>query len=181
MIVTASDPAVLASLTLAQNNTSATVTVQPVMSTNTFTFNPPLSLAPGATLTFTVTADTAGSLARLDHRIAYAAVLVSGRFDRLPPLMPLGGGLAVVGLMLVPLENRKRRRTAMLALLALALVAGLAGCTGGGSSNSRTAADRSPVDGSGTLSKPVSVSSITVTSGTNSATSMQQVVAVKYE
>jgi sugar lactone lactonase YvrE len=176
--VTASDPAALASLTLELLSPSRSVTVTPVTASNVFVFNPPITVAAGGTISFSLTADTAMSMAQLQHRLMLSGLLSGG--SRRSPIAPLGAGLLAIGLMLQGLDGRRRRRAVVIgmALLALATVA-----TGCGSSSSR-----SPVTGlstgvsvSGALTSPVTLSTVTVTGGTRTASTTQQVTGLGFE
>ena len=87
----------------------------------------------------------------------------------------------MVGLMLMPLGNRRRRRAALMALAGLALMVALAGCGSSNGSSHGGAGTSQPVNGSGALSNPITLSSVSVSSATGSATSVQQLTAIKFQ
>ncbi|MGO9602126.1 MAG: hypothetical protein ACLQAT_01750 [Candidatus Binataceae bacterium] len=173
VVITASNPSALASLTATEGGQSASVA--PVAASNRLTFTPPISVAAGATVSFTITAETAGSIAAIVQRIIYAGMLAGDA----SPIGPLGGGMMLLGVMLMPMGVGRRRRALVMTFAAIALMVTVAGC---GSSNSSSPSNSgSPVDGSGTLKQPVTLSTINVTSGTSSISSVQQLTAVGYQ
>jgi len=180
-VVTASNPAALASLTLSVAGTNQSVTVSPVTASNTFNFNPPVTVGPGQTVAFAITAQTANSLATAGQGAIYAALLGpgGGHHDG-GPLTPLGGGLLMVGLMLMPLGNCRRRQVALIALGGLMLAVALAGCGSSNGSNHGGTGTSQSVIGGGPLANPITLSTVSVNSAGGSATSVQQLTAIGY-
>lgn len=174
VIITASNPSALASLTVTEGSQSASVA--PVAASNTLTFNPPITVAAGATVSFTITAETASSVSAIAQRIIYAGMLAGRR----SPIGPLGGGMMLLGVMLMPLGIRRRRRAVMITLAAIALTVTIAGCSGsnGGAPSANTS---SVVDSSGTLKNPVILSTVKVTSGGGKIAAVQHLTAVGFE
>lgn len=185
IVVSASGPSALASLTVTVSG--QTVTISPVKSSNTLSFNPPLAVSPGATLSFSFTAQTATNPVASIKRLAYAALVELGSADHPDdhggggPLAPLGGGLLMMGLILLPLGDRQRRRAALLAVFGLVLIATLAGCGSSSSSHPSSSSTSATVSSSGALSKPLPLSSVTVTSTSGSASSTQQLTALIFK
>jgi len=84
----------------------------------------------------------------------------------------------LIGLMLMPLGIRQRRRALLMAFAALALMVTLASC-GGSSSSAPTGISR-PVSGGGMLSSPVKLSTITVKSGSASISTVQSLTGIGF-
>jgi hypothetical protein len=103
---------------------------------------------------------------------AYAGILIRGGAA---PIGQLSGGMLFIGLLLMPLGIRQRRRVGLAAFAALALMATATGCgdSGSGAPSHQTAI----VDSQGNLSKPVILRTIKTT-GTSSSL---EVTAVRYE
>ncbi|MGO9606161.1 MAG: hypothetical protein ACLQAT_22680 [Candidatus Binataceae bacterium] len=174
VIIAASNPSALASLTVTEGSQIASVA--PVTASNTLTFNPPIIVAAGATVSFAITAATAGGISAIAPRIVYAGILAGGR----SPIGPLGGGMMLLGVMLMPLSIRRRRRAVMITLATIALTVTIAGCSGssGGAPSANTS---SVVDSSGMLKNPVILSMVKVTSGGTKITAVQHLTAVGFE
>jgi MYXO-CTERM domain-containing protein len=146
--------------------------VQPsggISESNAFTFSPALSVATGATVTFTVNATIAGHSAMnaSPPSIAYASTVPirSGEDRGLPPLIL---ALMLLGLGLFATSRDSRRRSILSALvLSMVLAASIVGCTGSSSSApgapsstlSVTAASASGSDGA-TSGLPLDVAKI---------------------
>jgi hypothetical protein len=104
---------------------------------------------------------------------AYAGILIRGGAA---PIGQLSGGMLFIGLLLMPLGIRQRRRVGLVAFAALALMATATGCgnsNGSGAPSQQTAI----VDSQGNLSKPVILRTIKTT-GTSSSL---ELTAVRYE
>lgn len=181
MVIAASDPAALASLTATAGSGGQSASVSPVTTSNVLTFNPPIVVNPGAAVSFTVTAQTASGAAALARRVVYASMVELGgdRSGRSGPLAPLGGGLLMLGLTLIPLGRRTRRRAALIAFGGLLLAVALAGC--GNSSSSHPSGYSATVFGSGAISQVVPLSTVSVTSGAGSVVTVQQLTALGFE
>ena len=104
---------------------------------------------------------------------AYAGILILGGAA---PIGQLGGGTLFIGLLLMPLGFRQRRRIALAALAALALVATATGC---GESNESGAPSQQTaiVDSQGNLNKPVVLTTIKTTASNSSL----ELTALRYE
>jgi len=128
--VTVSNPGVFSSLTL--TGAGQSVKVSPVTGNTSFAFSP-ISLAPGASLTFSLSGAVALVPVMLDS-VKYAAITPG-------PALAGGGellmcaGLLVIGIPLMMLPAARRRRIMFGVILALALAATQLGCGGGGGNN----------------------------------------------
>ena len=85
----------------------------------------------------------------------------------------------LIGLMLMPLGFRQRRRALLMACLAIGLMAVAAGCNGGTASFPSTTVTRS-VKTNGALSNPANLSIITVYSGQTTTTTTQSLTSVTF-
>jgi hypothetical protein len=171
--VTVSAPAALASLALSAGGQS--VTVLPVTNNNVFNFSPPLTVAAGTTLSFALTTRIADQIASESQPIGRAAMFPPMRGALTP-----AAGMLMLGLMLMPI-TRRRRWLMALAAVGVVVTVGVAGCGSSSSSSSPVAPSSVTVaiTGSGPLSTPVTLSTITATAG-GSARSVQQVSAVQF-
>lgn len=180
VIISASDPAALASLTVTTSGSQESASVSPVAASNVFVFNPPIVVNPGASVTFTITARTAGGVAAIARRFAYAAfVELGGDHHDGVPLAPLGAGMLLIGLMLLPLAKPTRRRVALIVIGGLILTVALAGC--GSSNSSNPSGYTATVFGSGALSNQVPLSTVTASSASGSVVSLQQLTGFGFE
>jgi hypothetical protein len=153
--------------------------VSPVAARNSFGFKPPIVVAPSATVAFALSAKTASGATAKVQGLLYAG-LVDLDDHGGGPLAPLNGGLLLVGLMLLPLGKGQRRRVALIAASAgLVLITALAGCSGGSSHSS--SGTSTPVFGSGALSQPVTLSTVSVSSASGVATSVQQLPTIGFQ
>ena len=176
IVVTVSDPGTLSSLTATLRSTGQTATVSPVASTNMLTFDPPIPVGDGQSLRFSLTATTGlSAAAMLGRGVAYASMLAGGGSI---PLGPMSGGLVMLGVILMPLGFRRRRRTAWMAFAALLLIATMAGCSDGGSG--RLGITRE-VETSGVLNSPAKLSVIQVRTGNSNPTSKQFLTAFVFK
>ncbi len=176
VVISVSGPSALASLTVTEG--SQTATVSPVAASNTLTFSPPINVAAGATVSFAITAETARSVSAIAQRIIYAGMLAAGNL----PIGPLGGGMMLLGMMLMPMDIRRRRRAIVMALAAIALMVTVAGCAGGGGSSggAPSVGSSRAVHGSGTLNNPMMLSTIKVTSSSNSITTVLHLSGIEF-
>jgi hypothetical protein len=135
--VSLSNPKIFSALTLSANGQAGIGNPSPPAGSNRFTFSPPLALAVGATLDFTVTGTISGSSAMnspsiLSPRIAYAADTRNTNPAPHSTTVPwLTLTIIVSFAMFVP---KLRSRRWILAAGALILVVAVGGC--GGSSGS---------------------------------------------
>jgi hypothetical protein len=170
IVITVSDPGILAALTVTLKSTGQSVTVSPVTSSNTLTFDPAISVEVGQTLNFSVTARTGETAAAIMAQgVAYAG-MISGRGST-----PLAGGLLLLGAMLMPMGIRQRRRAVWMALAAVMLIATMAGCSNGGTAGPSTIT--SQVEASGELRRQARLSMIKVKSGDSGPTTTQTLTA----
>jgi hypothetical protein len=172
IVVTVSEPEGLASLTATEGTQIATVA--PVAATNTLTFNPPISLAEGETATFSLTAETAEGNAAIGDRFIYAGMLI----DR-SPIGPLGAGMMLLGVMLMPMGTRRRRRAIVMAIAAIALTVAVVGC--GSSGGSAPAPTKIAVSGDGHLKKAARLSTIDLRLGGVKKAIVQKLTAVDFD
>lgn len=174
VVITVTDPGILASLTVTLDSTGQSASVAPVAASNTLIFDPPIAIEDGQTLSFSMTARTiGGDAAIMADSVAYASML-SGRGQR---LAPLGGGLLLLGAMLMPMGIRRRRRVAWMALAALVLIATMAGC---GNSGATPATITRQVEAGGELTRPVKLSVVKVKSSNSSSTTTQVLTAIVF-
>jgi hypothetical protein len=139
--VTVSRPAIFSSLTLTvlidtEPAGSVTVSAPNISSTTIFTFSPPI----------TIPIRTRASL-----MFSFAGIISGGKrveLEGMPKVKlagitagPKSGGtgalmfsLSLLGFIMMPLGNKKRRRASFLALAILLMATAMAGCGGGGSS-----------------------------------------------
>ena len=104
---------------------------------------------------------------------AYAGILIRGGAA---PIDRLGGGMLFIGLLLMPLGIRQRRRIGLAAFAALALMATATGC--GSSSGSGAPSQQTViVDSQGNLNKPLVLTTIKTTASSSSL----ELTAVRYE
>jgi hypothetical protein len=166
--VALSKPSLVSELTLSADGQTAEPSGE-ISESNVFTFSPALSVAAGATVTFTVTATIAAHSAMIatPPSVAYAsaAPIPLGEDRGLPPLIV---ALMLLGFGLFITSRDSRRRSILSALvLSMVLVASVAGCTGSSSSApgapsstlSVTAASASGSDGA-TSGLPLDVAKI---------------------
>ena len=173
-MVVASEPSLLASMTVTVDGTGVSATVSPVSSTNTFVFEPPISVSPNQSIAFTLSAITAAQNSRRDDAILYASMV--GRIGGNGGGSTGTGLLMLAGIIMLPFGLKTRRRSAIAACLFLLLMLGAAGCTdssnGGGPSIQHT-----NVSAEGKLTSPLTLSDITESGG---GTSAQQITAVGF-
>ena len=176
IVIAVTDPGILASLTVTLDSTGQSASVAPVAASNTLIFDPPIAIEDGQTLSFSVTAQTSsGDAAIIAGGVAYASML-SGRGQT--PLVPLAGGLLLLGAMLMPMGIRRRRRVAWMAL-ALVLIATMAGCGNGGGAAPATITRQ--VEASGELTNPAKLSVLKVKSGNSSSNTSQVLTAFVFK
>jgi hypothetical protein len=173
LIVSVSEPSTLSALTAAVSPGGQSATSSTITASTTLTFSPPVTISPGASVTFSLTATTSSGAAMNAEPFAYAGILIRGGAA---PIDRLGGGMLFIGLLLMPLGIRQRRRVGLVAFAALALMATATGCgdsSGSGAPSQQTAI----VDSQGTLNKPVILGTIKTTASSSSL----ELTAVRYE
>jgi hypothetical protein len=164
----------LRTLTLTAGDQIATVSA--VSLSNTFLFDPPVDVPAKSVVRFTLSGSS-GTIASIPPRLRLAAF--SGPLPARGPLVPLGAGLSLIGLMLMPITRRRRIVMAIALLLVL-----VAGCNNGGSGGvSSRNPNVAPVARSGALLKPLPFSRVTVmdSGATQSVTSTQAIASFSYE
>ena len=132
-----SNPRVLSSLSVSANGQQGSGNPTPPQSVNGFTFDPQISLAPGAQLTFTISATiSGGASASIVPSIFSGGVAYAGTVHEVPPanatpwlMLMIVAGFAAIGAAL-------RSRRWVIAAGVLMLVVAIGGCGGGGSSGS---------------------------------------------
>jgi hypothetical protein len=134
-----SNPKILSALTLTANGQEGTGNPSPPTGSNRFTFSPPLALAVGATLDFTVTGTISGSSAMnspsiLSPTMAYAAD--TQNTNPAPHSTPVPWLLLTIIVSFATLVSKLRSRRWILLAGGLILVVAVGGCGGssGGSS-----------------------------------------------
>jgi hypothetical protein len=173
LIVSVSEPSTLSALTAAVSPGGQSATSSTITASTTLTFSPPVTISPGASVTFSLTATTSSGAAMRAEPFAYAGILIG---SGAAPISQLGGGMLFIGLLLMPLGIRQRRRVGLAAFAALALMATATGC---GESNGSAAPSQQTVivDSQGNLNKPVVLRTIKTTASNSSL----EVTAVRYE
>lgn len=172
LIVSVSNPSALSALTAVVTQTGASASTNEIAPSTTLTFSPPITITEGAAVTFSFTATVAGGAAMNTRPFAYASMLAGGA----SPTGRLSGGMLLVGVMLMPLGIRQRRRVALVALVGVLLMVTAAGC-GGGSSSAGQSGQSTVVDSGGNPKKSIVLSTIKSSVGN----STQQLVAVAFE
>ncbi|GEM_PF-151931 len=172
--VTVSNPAVLASLTIAASGSSATVS--PVNASNALSFPTPVTVAPGATLSFKITAELATSSTAAANGLILAALTDRSAGQR-GGKAPWGAGLLLIGLMVIPAGGRKRK--ALIALAGLTLMVAFVACGGSGGSPASSGGISAAVTTNGGLSGTVTLSTVSVSGGGTS--SVQQLTGLGFQ
>jgi hypothetical protein len=159
-----SHPGIFSSLTLTATlnsvPVSVTVAAPNITATTIFTFSPPITIPfdSGSTLTFSLAGViSGGKSANLEtmSKVKLAGIVGNQK--------PGGGGalmlsLSMLGFVILPLSERKRRRASILAGAILLMATALAGCGGGGGGSGGT---------SGSNASAQQVVAITVSEGGN--------------
>lgn len=172
--VTVTKPQALSSLSVSAGNSSGSIS--PVFPTTTIPLAQPVSVTKNETVKFELRAVTAApSTAAIANRVGYASIIATDH----SPIGPVGWGLMLMGLTLMPLGIRQRRRTLLLICLAIGLMAAGAGCNGGTATFPPTTATRS-VKSDGTTSNPAKLSIITVFSGQTTTQTTQSLTSVTF-
>ena len=130
-----SNPGLFSSLILSADHQSSPAAMPPDAS-NTFAFSPPLTLAAGASLTFTVTATIAAHPAMIAPNgggVAYAAMVPLSAVIPNTASLPLFGSLTLLSLGMMLWPTGRRRRLVSGALVLVVLAASQVGCSGGSS------------------------------------------------
>jgi len=172
LIVSVSDPSTLSTLSAAVSPGGQSATTSTITPSTTLTFSPSVTVSPGASVTFSLTATTLSGAAMNGAPFAYAGVLPGGGDA---PIGQPGGAILFIGLALMPLGVRQRRRVALVVIAALALAATATGCGGSSGSNAPTQ-QTAIVDSQGNLNKPVILRTIKTTG----SSSELRATAVRY-
>jgi hypothetical protein len=150
-----------------QSATTSTITTVTIL-----TFSSPVTVSPAASVTFSFTATTSSGAAMKGEPFAYAGILIgSGAAS----VGQLSGGTLFIGLLLMPLGIRQRRRVGLAAFAALALMGTATGC--GNSESAAPLQQTTIVNSQGILNKPVILRTI----NTAGSSSELQLIAVRYE
>jgi hypothetical protein len=127
--VSANHPGLFSSMTLSGGGQSVTVT--PPTANTTFTFTKPVMVPAGGSVSFSLDAVVAANPVMLGKEIKYAGLTVTATVPGGGSTWPLSGALLMLGITLVGLPGRTRRRALILAVVALGLAAASTGCGGG--------------------------------------------------
>jgi hypothetical protein len=107
------------------------VTVTPPVASTTFVFPTPVTIPPGGSVRFSLSARIAANPVMLDNEIKYAGLTVTTAVPVSGDTWPLNGALLMLGVTLFGLPGRMRRRAIVLAVLMLGLAVASTGCGGG--------------------------------------------------
>ncbi|MGO9452323.1 MAG: hypothetical protein ACLQDV_14970 [Candidatus Binataceae bacterium] len=147
VVVLISDPSMLSSLTVTASPGGESATVTSIAASTTLTFSAPIAIDAGESVSFSLTGVTAGASAMNAAPLAYASILGGGGSG---PPAPLSTGMLMLGVLLIPLGIRQRRRATLIAFALLIVTA--AGC-GGSSSSGAPATQSAAVDNNGNLNR----------------------------
>ena len=172
LILSVTAPSTLSTLTAAVSPGGQSATASTISTITILTFSPPVTVSPGASVTFSFTAMTSSGTAMKAEPFAYAGILIGGGAT---PIGQLSGGTLLIGLLLMPLGIRQRRRVGWVAFAALALMATATGC--GNSENAAPLQQTAIVNSQGILNKPAILRII----NTTGSSSELQLTAVRYE
>jgi kumamolisin len=131
-----SDPQLLSALSVSANEQTGEA-AGPIGDSNQFTFDPPLRVANGQSITFDVTATIASGTAMIGGRVAVALAATSAKHaPKHQGLLPLFASLGLLGFGMVGWRSDRRKRSTV-GMLALVLVfaAIQAGCNDSGNSS----------------------------------------------
>ena len=131
-----SDPQLLSALSVSANEQTGEA-AGPIGDSNQFTFDPPLRVANGQSITFDVSATIASGTAMIGGRVAVALAATSAKHaPKHQGLLPLFASLGLLGFGMVGWrgDRRKRSTVGMLALV-LVFAAIQAGCNDSGNSS----------------------------------------------
>jgi hypothetical protein len=129
--VSVSHPGLFSSMTVSGGGQSVTVT--PPTANTTFTFTTPVMVPAGGSVSFSLSAVIATNPVMLGQAVKYAGLTATATVPGSGSTWPLSGALLMLGITLLGLPDRTRRRALVLAVLALGLAAASTGC--GGSNN----------------------------------------------
>jgi hypothetical protein len=165
------DPKLFSSLTLSSTiggkpGPSATVTGREIGNPAMFVFATPITLPVGQTAMFTLSTVISMSPAMAQPPVMFAALLAwpDGGSN---PLVPLAGGLALLGVALLGVIEAPRRRKAMIgAAILILLVTGISACGGGGRNVVNPVASRQTVISMNSPAGKVAVANLPLALGT---------------
>ena len=106
------------------------VTVTPPTANTTFTFTTPVMIPAGGSVRFSLSAVIATNPVMLGKEIKFAGLTVTATVPGSASTWPLSGALLMLGITLLGLPDRTRRRALILVVLALGLAAASTGCRG---------------------------------------------------
>ncbi len=129
LTVSVTRPGLFSSMTLSGGGQSVTVT--PPTANTTFTFKTPVMIPAGGSVRFSLSAVIAANPVMLGKEIKYAGLTVTAAVPGGGSTWPLSGALLMLGIALLGLPDRTRRRALILAVLALGFAAASSGCGGG--------------------------------------------------
>jgi hypothetical protein len=173
LIVSVSDPSTLSALSASVSPGDERATTSAIASSTVLTFAPPVTISPGVSVSFALTATTSSGAAMNAEPFAYAGIFTRGGAS---PIGQPGAEMLFVGLLLMPLGIGQRRRAVLMAFGVLALMATAAGC--GNSSGSGAPSQQTVIaDSQGNLNKAFRLHTIKTPGGS----STQQVTAVRYQ
>jgi hypothetical protein len=172
LILSVSDPSTLSAVSATASPGGQRATTSAIASSTVLTFSPPVTIGPGVSVTFALTATTSSGAAMNAEPFAYAGIFSRGGAS---PIGQPGAEMLFIGLLLMPLGIGQRRRAVLIAFSVLALMASAAGCgnSGSGAPSQQTVI----VDSQGNLNKPLNLPTINGSGGSSS----QQVTAVRYQ
>jgi hypothetical protein len=173
LVLTVSDASGLAALTVTAGESGQSSTIAPVEPTSRVPFDPPIAIAAGEKVTFTLTARTANGLALIANQIVYASVLFG--FDRVGLTswaLLWATFAAIVGMR----RTRTKKKAALIGLIVLIVT--LAGCGGGG--GFVATGIRRTVGNDGLLNRPAKLSTIKVQTGSASISTIQSLTAFTF-
>src|SRR5262249_25545236 len=125
LILSVTAPSTLSALTAAVSPGGQSATTSTISTITIVTFSPPVTVSPRASVAFSFTAMTSSGAAMRAEPFAYAGILIGGGATTIGQLT---GGTLFIGLLLMPLGIRQRRRVGLVAFAALALMASATGC-----------------------------------------------------
>jgi hypothetical protein len=121
---------------------TATVSAPDIDPTTIFTFETPIDVAGGQSVTFDVTGVISGGgsgLLQIHRQVRLAGIIPAGGHHDFGGTGRLMLALSLMGLVIAPLTStRRRRNTAILAAVMLVLATGIVGCGGSSSSSTRS-------------------------------------------
>ena len=170
-----SNPAMLSSLTIVASGPGDTATVTPVNASNALTFTTPVAIEPGKTVAFKITGQLATTSTATRNSLIYAAIseVGAGKGDSKGPW---SAGVVLIGLVLLPWGNPRRK--ALAALAVATLMVGFVAC-GGGSQGSSASGTSATATTNGDLSRSIPLSTVAMKG--SSTSTVQQLVGLGFQ